>query len=68
MARGLQSFQEMKACSHVLLPVHTRVGMCVSLHVHTCACGWVRIWALVFIHVYICSHVPLRCVSVHACI
>ena len=33
MGRGTQSVQEMKACSCVLLPVHTRVA-CV------CACTW----------------------------
>ena len=63
MGRGTQSVQEMKACSCVLLPVHTRVA-CV------CACTWMCVCvagrALAFIHVDIGSHVPSRYLSVHA--
>ena len=63
MGRGSQSVQEMKARSHMLLPVHTRVA-CVC----PCTCMCVRVAgrALAFIHVDMRSHVPSCCVSVHA--
>lgn len=63
MACGSQSFQEMKACSHVLLPVHTRVGMCPCMRIHVHAAGW----AYGHLCIYMCTRVHMYLCAVYLC-
>ena len=60
MGRGSQSVQEMKARSHMLLPVHTRVA-CVSLHMHVCACGWEGACFYACGHAFTCAFMLCVC-------
>ena len=63
MGRGSQSVQEMKACSRVLLPVHTHVT-CVSLHVDVRACGWEGACFYTCGHRFTCAFVLCVCACV----
>ena len=72
MGRGSQSVQEMKARSHMLLPVHTRVA-CVSLHMHVCACGWEGACFYACGHAFTCAFMLCVCACVsmnltHTCL